>query len=96
VFAARNGGPLGHRNVTRRGFEPAAEKAGIEGVTFHDMRHAFASRMISREISSTVLAKLMGHESSAFTEKVYVHLFDQIRTDDDVRAAMAPAATASE
>jgi integrase len=91
IFPARNGRPLGHRNVTRRGFEPAAEKAGIEGVTFHDMRHAFASRMISRGISSTVLAKLMGHESSAITEKVYVHLFDQVRTDDAVREAMDSA-----
>ena len=41
MFAARNGKPLGHRNATRRGFE-AAEKAGIDGVTFHSMRHAFA------------------------------------------------------
>lgn len=91
VFAARNGRPLGHRNVTRRGFEPAAEKAGLEDVTFHEMRHAFASRMISRGISSTVLAKLMGHESSAITEKVYVHFFDQVRTDDAVREAMDSA-----
>jgi integrase len=44
VFAARNGKPLKHRNATRRGFELAAEKAGIDGVTFHSMRHAFASR----------------------------------------------------
>ena len=91
MFAARNGRPLGHRNVTRRGFEPAAEKAGLEDVTFHEMRHAFASRMISRGISSTVLAKLMGHESSAITEKVYVHFFDQVRTDDAVREAMDSA-----
>ena len=39
VFAARNGKPLKHRNATRRGFEAAAAKAGIEGVTFHSMRH---------------------------------------------------------
>jgi integrase len=43
VFAARNGRPLRHRNATRRGFETAAEKAGIHGVSFHSMRHAFAS-----------------------------------------------------
>jgi integrase len=43
----------------------------------------------SRGISSTVLAKLMGHESSAITEKVYVHLFDRIRTDEVVREAMS-------
>lgn len=53
------------------------------------MRHAFASRMISRGISSTVLAVLMGHESSAITERRYVHLFDKQRTDEAVRQAMA-------
>ena len=63
------GQPLGRRRATRPGFEPAAELAVIEGVSFHDMRHAFASRMIDRGIFSTVLVKIMGHESSAITEK---------------------------
>jgi integrase len=87
VFAARNGKPLKHRNATRRAFEAAAKKAGIDGVTFHSMRHAFASRMIDRGISSTVLAALMGHESSTITERRYVHLFDRQRTDEAVRRA---------
>jgi integrase len=89
VFAARNGKPLKHRNATRRGFELAAEKAGIEDVSFHSMRHAFASRMIDRGISSTVLAALMGHESSTITERRYIHLFDRQRTDQAVREAMS-------
>src|SRR6266487_1304036 len=84
VFAGRNGKPLGHRNATRRGFEAAAKLAEIEGVSFHSMRHAFASRMISRGISSTALAALVGHESSTITERLYIHLFDQQRTDDAV------------
>jgi integrase len=88
VFAARNGKPLKHRNATHRGFEAAASGAGIEGVTFHSMRHAFASRMIDRGISSTVLAALMGHESSTITERRYIHLFDRQRTDEGVRQAM--------
>ena len=37
MFASVTGSPLGHRNVTRRGFEAAAE-AKIEGVSFHDLR----------------------------------------------------------
>jgi integrase len=76
VFAAQNGKPLAHRNAAGRGFERAAAKAGSEGVSFHSMRHAFASRMISRGINSTVLAALMGHESSTITERRYIHLFD--------------------
>jgi hypothetical protein len=31
----------------------------------------------------------MGHESSAITERRYVHLFDLQRTDQAVRQAMA-------
>jgi integrase len=53
------------------------------------MRHAFASRMIDRGISSTVVAALMGHESSTITERRYIHLFDRHSTDDAVRQAMA-------
>jgi integrase len=89
VFAARNGRPLAHRNATGRGFDKAAANAGIERVTFHLIRHASASRMISRGINSTVLAALMGHESSTITEHRYIHLFDRQRTDEQVRQAMS-------
>jgi integrase len=90
VFASRQGTPLGHRNLTRRGFEPAVGRAGIEGVTFHDMRHAFASRMIARGIEPVTLARLMGHEDIRETLNTYSHLWDRARTDDAVREAMAP------
>jgi integrase len=53
------------------------------------MRHAFASRMISRGINSTVLAALMGHESRAITERRYIHLFDRRGTNEAVRRAMS-------
>ena len=89
VFASKTGQPLAHRNATRRGFQAVAAEAGIQGVSFHSMRHAFASRMISRGISSTILCKLMGHESSAITERRYIHLFDRQRSDEAVRNAMA-------
>jgi integrase len=89
VFASKEGTPLGHRNLTRRGFEPAVGRAGIDGVTFHDMRHAFASRMIARGIEPVTLAKLMGHEDIRETLNTYSHLWDRVRTDDVVREAMS-------
>src|SRR5207244_2495685 len=61
VFASRKGSPLQHRNVTSRGFAPAAKLAGLE-VSIHDTRHAFASRMISRGIDVVTLSKLLGHK----------------------------------
>jgi integrase len=48
VFASLTGSRLGHRNVERRGFDAAAQDAGIEGVTQHDLRHAYGSRLASR------------------------------------------------
>jgi integrase len=74
----------------------AALEAGLIGggrprITFHDLRHAFASIMIERGVSSTVLANLMGHTTSATTERIYIHLFNRQRTDEHVRAAMQEA-----
>jgi integrase len=89
VFASRNGKALQHRNVTRRGFEPAAKHAEIHGVTFHSLRHAFASRMIHRGIEPVRLAKLLGHEDARMTLQRYAHLYEAQRGDDLVREAMA-------
>jgi integrase len=60
-------------------------------VTFHDLRHAFASIMIERSLTSTVLAHVMGHRNATTTERKYVHLFNRQRTDDQVREAMQSA-----
>jgi integrase len=43
VFASKTGSRLSHRNVERRGCDAAAEDAGTEGVTLHDLRHAYSS-----------------------------------------------------
>lgn len=74
----------------------AAKEAGLiaEGqphVTFHDLRHAFASIMIERGLTSAVLAHVMGHRDATTTERKYVHLFNRQRTDDQVREAMQSA-----
>lgn len=79
IFASRRGTPLSHRNFATRGFEEARGLAEIDGVTPHDMRHAFASRMIFRGVSAEFLAQLMGHESSIVTRRKYIHLFNQGR-----------------
>jgi len=53
------------------------------------MRHAFASRMISRSIEPVTLAKLMGHGDIRETLNTYANLWDRVRTDQAVRQAMA-------
>lgn len=87
IFAARTGRPLSHRNVTKRGFAPAAKLAELD-VSIHDTRHAFASRMISRGIQPVQLAAVMGHKNPRVTLDTYTHLYDRQSTDDAIRQAM--------
>jgi integrase len=60
VFASGTGGRLAHRNVERRGFDAAAVDAGIEGVTLHDLRHAYGSRLASKGLSARQIADVCG------------------------------------
>jgi integrase len=93
VFASRRGTPVGHRNVCRA-FTRIVEEAKLDGepkLTFHGLRHLYASLMIERGISSTVLAEQIGHTSSTVTEQRYIHLFNRVRTDEAVREALQEA-----
>lgn len=87
VFASRVGGRLSHRNVQRRGFDPAADDAGIDA-TFHDLRHYFGSRLASRGLTARQIADAMGHRRTSTTER-YVSRFNGSQSDERVRAAMS-------
>lgn len=90
VFASRSGSPLSHRNVQRRGFEPARDEAGLPStLTFHSLRHAFASVAASRGVPVTVLSEVMGHSDVGVTQSVYIHLFGRVKAEDAFRAAMS-------
>ena len=88
VFASQTGGRLSHRNVGRRGFDAAAEDAGIEGVTLHDLRHAYGSRLASKRLSARQIADAMGHKKTATTE-TYIPRFNGEQADERIREAMS-------
>jgi integrase len=55
----------------RKGFDMTAARAGIEGITPHDLRRSAARRMIEAGISMSEVSQFLGHTSTAVTEKVY-------------------------
>lgn len=55
----------------RKGFDMAAERAGIKGLTPHDLRRSAARRMIENNITMEEVSQYLGHTSTAVTEKVY-------------------------
>lgn len=49
----------------------------VKYVSFHDLRHTFASMMIAAGITAPELAVLLGHSDPAFTMRTYVHEFER-------------------
>jgi site-specific recombinase XerD len=54
-------------------FEVACEEAAIEGVTWHILRHTFASRLVMAGVDLKTVQELMGHKTIAMTAR-YAHL----------------------
>jgi integrase len=92
IFASRQGTPLQHRNVTRRGFEAARDEAKLaESLSFHDLRHAAASRLIASGLDDAMVADQIGHGDSRITRAVYAHVYDRREKMQAVRAALMGA-----
>jgi len=54
-------------------FLRACKKAGIAGMTWHDLRHTFASRLVMADVDLRTVAELLGHKTLAMTMR-YTHL----------------------
>ena len=84
------------RNVANRGLKVACREAGLEGVSFHALRHTFASILIAQGHDVVFVSRQLGHANAAITLKVYAHLFDAARhaetarqrLDEDYRAVL--------
>ncbi len=83
-------------------FKPALKELGLVGVRWHDLRHYYATVMISMigkgaQYTLYEVSRWMGHASYQTTVDVYGHLLEVKRNvdvlDDIVAAAEADAAT---
>ena len=55
----------------KKGIASAAERAGLEGVTPHVLRHTAAVWMAEAKTPMTEIAQYLGHSDSRITERVY-------------------------
>ena len=72
--AHRVGLVLGGWSNVRRDLGAACDRAGIPKVSPHSFRHTFASWLVQRGVDLFVVAKLMGHGSTAMVQRHYGHL----------------------
>jgi integrase len=59
----------------KRFWDQIRNKAGIPEVRIHDLRHTFASLLVSGGMSLPMIGRLLGHTQVQTTHR-YAHLFD--------------------
>jgi len=60
----------------RTWFKSALDRAGLEPMTVHDLRHIAASLAVSAGANVKAVQRMLGHASAAMTLDVYADLFD--------------------
>ncbi|MFT8413041.1 MAG: tyrosine-type recombinase/integrase [Oenococcus oeni] len=62
------------------------DKLNIKSVTIHGLRHTHASLLLANGVSMQYISKRLGHANLMITEKVYSHLLESKRKEDDAKA----------
>lgn len=83
VFATATGRAISSRNAMRQ-LSKTFATAKLDGVTFHALRHTFASILIAQGRDAAFVADQLGHDDPAFTWRTYIHLF---RAAEQAKAA---------
>ena len=72
IFAAQNGAPL---TDVKRTWAAVCKTAKLDQLRLHDLRHTFASLLVSQGQSLPVIGAMLGHTQTQTTAR-YAHLFD--------------------
>jgi integrase len=85
VFDRGDGRPI-DPDTFGKAFRMAREAVGLDGVRLHDLRHAFATVLVTAGTNVRVVSDLLGHATPAFTLAVYTH-----PSEEEAAFAMAEA-----
>lgn len=93
VFTTLDGRPLRRSRFNER-LRAAAVEAGVTPITFHGLRHYYASLLIRHGESVKTVQSRLGHKSAVETLDTYSHLWPDSddRTREAVEVALAPRA----
>jgi integrase len=74
VFTNELGRPVNASNLRYRSFVPLLERAGIEGLRFHDLRHSAATLLLAQNVHPKVVSEMLGHTDIGITLDLYSHV----------------------
>ena len=79
IFYSLSGTPVQKRNIYRE-FGKIKNNAKITSdVTFHSMRHSFATRLIEKGADIKTISELLGHKSIKVTLDIYSHISNDMK-----------------
>lgn len=87
VFTRQDGHPP-HPDTIRQRFDRLAAAAGLTRITFHDLRHTYATAALRAGLNPKVISERIGHADVAFFLQTYAHV---LRNDDRDVAEQAAA-----
>ncbi len=76
VFPGTRGGRLNYGWFRRQIWDPAVERTKLN-VTFHDLRHAFASLLLAFGYTILYVSQQLGHSSAKITLDTYGHILEE-------------------
>ena len=71
----------------QRGFKAALDRAKLESISLHELRHSYASAMVRNGAPLIVVAEALGHSGTRMAEKHYAHLAPSFVADTIRRTA---------
>lgn len=82
VFTYQDGRPLRPDSIRQR-FDRLAAAAGLWRITFHDLRHSYATGALRAGVSPKMISERIGHANVGFFLETYAHVLG----NDDREAA---------
>ncbi len=81
IFTRANGSPW-KKNFQARPLQEACKAANITpAITFHDLRHSYASILAMKGVPLQVISAVLGHSDTRITHKHYAHLMPSYIAD---------------
>jgi integrase len=76
ILLLRSNGKSWTKDAVKKPMRRACKKVGRKGLGFHQLRHSFATRLLTRGVPMKIVADQMGHSSARMLEKHYAHIQD--------------------
>lgn len=90
VFCTEEGKPLSPRNFTRK-FDRLLEKAKMEHIPFHALRHSVATALLVNGVNLKVVSAQLGHADIRVTADTYSHVLEEVQKQtSDILGTLIP------